>query len=169
MLQGQSLDADILPNYERLSLFLVGKDHIYASRFPRKDAHTGCFQKSHFQIEEVTETVEWQPEPPEGMVDIERNKIYKAKLIWCWKNSEKMPGKTYFVITRASRSQFDVYKKEDLKGILACCPVRWFESFQAVDHQKEIENVETVPNSVIEENNFEQPEEPQFFEQIKLF
>ncbi|MET1031463.1 hypothetical protein [Domibacillus tundrae] len=49
MLQGTCLDADILPTYETFYLFPAGTDYVYASRFPRKGAHTGYFEKKHFQ------------------------------------------------------------------------------------------------------------------------
>ncbi|MET1031598.1 hypothetical protein [Domibacillus tundrae] len=108
MLQGICLDSEILPVEETFFLFPVGDDLVYASGFPRKSAHTGCFQKDRFQIIEMIEPVEWPPEPTKRAVEVELNAIYTTKLIWCWKSSKKMIGQTYFVIARGSRSHVDV-------------------------------------------------------------
>lgn len=144
MLQGKCLYPDILPTYETFYLFPDGNDLVYASRFPRKGAHTGCYEKKHFDIKEINETSERKPEPPKRTDSIECQAIYSAKLIWCWEHSKEMVGKTYFVIARGSGTHVDVYETEDLKGMLACYPIHWFE-------------------------NFDSPEEPVFFEQMKLF
>ncbi|MET1031464.1 hypothetical protein [Domibacillus tundrae] len=117
----------------------------------------------------MSEPSEWAPERLKRTDSIECQVIYSAKLIWCWEHSKKMIGKTYFVIARGSGTHVDMYKKEDLKGILACYPVHWFESFEAVAQPKEIESMETAADPVIEEVIFDQPEELQFFEQMKIF
>ncbi|WP_046180370.1 hypothetical protein [Domibacillus tundrae] len=170
MLQGICSDPEILPTGETFFLFPAGTDYVYASRFPRKGAHTGCFEKKHFhKIKEVNETPEWQPEPPKRTVEIERNKIYSAKLISCGEHSKKLIDKTYFVIARGAGLHVDMYPSAELKGMLACYPVHWFGNFDLVDQETEIESVEIVPDSVMEEDIFDQPIEPEFFEQMKLF
>ena len=169
MLQGKCLDPDILPTYETFYLFPVGNNHFYASKFPRKSAHTGCFQKKHFHIKEVNEEAEWPPEPTKRAVEVELNVIYTAKLIWCWKSSKKMLGKIYFVIARGSGSHVDVYVTEDLKGMLASYPVHWFENFDLVDRGPEIEKTETASDQAMEEEKFDDPQAPQVFEQLSLF
>ncbi|MET1031601.1 hypothetical protein [Domibacillus tundrae] len=80
-----------------------------------------------------------------------------------------MIGKTYFVIARGAGLHVDMYPSAELKGMLACYPVHWFESFEAVDQPEEIESVETASDQVVEEAIFDPSEEPAFFEQMKLF
>ncbi|OES45832.1 hypothetical protein [Domibacillus iocasae] len=63
----------------------------------------------------------------------------------------------------------DVYETDDLKRVLACYPVHWFEHFDLIELETKIENIETVSDQVIEEDIFDKQEEPAFFEQMKPF
>ncbi|OES45253.1 hypothetical protein [Domibacillus iocasae] len=169
MLQGACVDPEIFPASETFFLFPAGTDYVYASRFPQKSAHIGCYEKKNFHIKEVNETPEWQPEPPKRADAIECQVIYSAKLIWCWEHSKKMIDQTYFVIARGSGSHVDVYANVDLTNMRGCFPIHWFENFGLVDQETEIEKIETVSDQVVKEDIFDVPEEPALFEQMKLF
>lgn len=117
----------------------------------------------------MNETAEWPPEPPKKKKPIEQNVLFSAKLIWCWKCIGKQVGKTYFVIARGQGLHVDVYSNAELTNMLGCYPVHWFENFEHVGDPPVIEILEVASDQVVEENIFDQPEEPQFFEQMKLF
>ncbi|OES46018.1 hypothetical protein [Domibacillus iocasae] len=169
MLQGACIDADILLAGETLFLFPAVPDYVYASRFPRKSVYTGCYEKKHFRIAEANKTPEWQTEPPKPTDSIECQVIYYAKLIWCWEHSKKMIDQTYFVIARGSGSHVDVYENKELKGMMGCFPIHWFENFNLVEQETEMEKTEIASDQVVEEDIFDEPEQPRFFEQMKLF
>ncbi|WP_018394298.1 hypothetical protein [Bacillus sp. 37MA] len=71
---------------------------MYASRFPRKCPHTGCFPIDRFKVIEEVKTPEWPAEPPKRTPEIELNRIYVAKLMWNWETSKDRCDKEYYVI-----------------------------------------------------------------------
>ena len=72
-MQGICVDAsasNVLQKGERYYLFSSSAGYVYASRFPRKQSHFGCFQQSRFEIME-------QP-----VVERTRNTILQEGLIY---------------------------------------------------------------------------------------
>lgn len=130
MLRGYCLDVEILPTNILFYLFPHGKHNFYASRFPKKGSHTGSVRRSMFSIVEETEGTEWPLEPPKKTKPIELNVVFSAKLIWCYDNYQtSFIGKTCFVIARGKGLHVDVYADAELKCMLGCYPIHWFESF----------------------------------------
>ncbi|MGG3449914.1 hypothetical protein [Domibacillus aminovorans] len=165
MLQGTCIDPDILATEETLYLFPAGTDYMYASRFPRKSAHTGCFLK----VKEEIKASEWPPEPPKRAVEIQLNEVYTAKLIWCWEASKDRCDKEYYVIARGSGSHVDYYPNPELKGLLGSLPVHWFENFRLAGNLLAIESGKIVTKQIPEVAIFYKEESSQFIEQLSLF
>lgn len=169
MLQGACIDSDILAVGEIFYLFPVGTDYVYASRFPRKSTHTGCFPIDRFKIKEETKTSEWLLEPPKRAVEIELNEVYVAKLIWCWEASKDRRDKEYYVIARGSGSHVDYYSNPQLEGILGSLPVHWFENFRHVENLQVIESEETASEQAPQVVKFDVEESSLFIKQLSLF
>jgi hypothetical protein len=169
MLQGTCLDSDILTAGETFFLFPAGTDYVYASRFPRKNAHIGCFSIDRFRAIEEAETSEWPQEPPKRAVKIELNEVYVAKLMWCREASKDRCDKEYYVIACGSGSHVDYYSNQELKGILGNLPVHWFEDFESVEEGTVMEMAETSTEQALEVAKFDGEESSQFIEQLSLF
>jgi hypothetical protein len=169
MLQGTCINNDILPAGETFYLFPANAGYVYASRFPRKGAHTGCFSIDRFRVIQEDEASEWPPEPPKRAVDIERETVYKAKLIWCWKAVQDRCMKEYYVIARRSETFVYYYNDHELTGLLGCLPVHWFENFQHIEAASIIECEETMMEQESELEKFEEEPKTRFIEQLSLF
>ncbi|WP_018392465.1 hypothetical protein [Bacillus sp. 37MA] len=169
MLQGTCIDSDILPAGETFYLFPAGTDYVYASRFPRKSAHTGCFPIDRFKVKEEVETTEWPQEPPKRVVEIELNEVYVAKLVWCWEASKDRRDKEYYVIARGYGSHVDYYPNPELEGLLGSLPVHWFENFRHVESLQAIQSGEIATEQIPEVAIFDREESSQFIEQLSLF
>jgi hypothetical protein len=169
MLQGTCIDNDILPAGETFYLFPAGTDYVYASRFPRKNAHTGCFSIDRFRSIKEAEAAEWLPEPPKRAVEIELNKVYVAKLIWCQEALKDRCNKEYYIIARGSGRHVDYYSNPELKRMLGSLPVHWFENFRIAENSLVIESAETPTEQAPEVAKFNGEESLQFIEQLSLF
>ncbi|OAH53103.1 hypothetical protein AWH48_12155 [Domibacillus aminovorans] len=169
MLQGTCIDSDVLGAGETFYLFPAGTDYVYASRFPRKSAHTGCFPIDRFKVKEEVKTSEWPPEPPKRAVGIELNEVYVAKLVWCWEASKDRCDREYYVIARGSGSHVDYYPNPELEGLLGSLPVHWFENFRLAENLHAIESGETATELIPEVAIFHEEESLQFIEQLSLF
>jgi hypothetical protein len=169
MLQGTCLDSDILTAGETFFLFPAGTDYVYASRFPRKNAHTGCFPIDRFKVKEEVETSGWPPEPPKRVVEIELNEVYVAKLMWCWEASKDRRDKEYYVMARGSGSHVDYYSNPELKGMLGSLPVHWFENFERVEEGSVLKLTETLTEQAPEVAKFDEEKSSRFIEQLSLF
>jgi hypothetical protein len=165
MLQGTYINNDILPAGETFYLFPANAGYVYASRFPQKSAHTGCFPIDRFK----TETSEWTQEPPKRSVEIELNEVYGAKLIWCQESLKDRCNKEYYFIARGSGSHVDYYSNPELKEILGNLLVHWFENFECVEEYPVIESAETPTEQALEVAKFDEAESLQFIEQLSLF
>ncbi|OAH59197.1 hypothetical protein AWH48_15740 [Domibacillus aminovorans] len=171
MLQGTCINNDILPAGEAFYLFPANDDYVYVSRFPRKSAHSDCFEKKYFQIKEEIKPISWPPEPPEPpkrAVEMGLNEVYAAKLIWCWEASKDRMDKEYYVIVRGSGIHVDYYPNPELEELLGSLPVHCFEKFRRNEAVTFMASEESVSEQAPEAVKFDE-ESSQFIEQLSLF
>ncbi|MGG6437396.1 hypothetical protein ABET52_06070 [Saccharococcus caldoxylosilyticus] len=166
LLQGVCVDASltmVLEEGRKYFLFPGGPDHYYVSRFPKANAHTGCFHKSLFQI---VQEDEWPPEPPvDSIPALDSSKIYAAKLVWRKRGYEQVKLGTYYLQPAGTHAY--VYRDKQLKKCVGCFPLHWFTEFREVN-EEENETNEAVfeteaPRREAEEEKYET------FEQMTIF
>ncbi len=167
MLQGTCINNDILLAGEAFYLFPANDDYVYVSRFPRKSAHSDCFEKKYFQIKEEIKPISWPSEPPKRAVEIELNEVYAAKLIWCWEASKDRMDKEYYVIVRGSGSHVDYYPNPELEELFGSLPVHWFEKFIRNEAVTFMASEESVSEQAPEAVKFDE-ESSRFIEQLSL-
>lgn len=173
MLQGTCIDPDILPAGETFFLFPAGGNSFYASEFPRKGAHTGCFRKDLFEImpevKKEPEREEWPPYPPVKETGIELRQVYRARLMYHWEMCKDKIGKTFYVVARNGLSHVYYYSDPELKVLNGCLKAHWFENFELVDLEPVIEQAEMLSDQQEEAVIFDSPEKEMAFEQMTLF
>lgn len=159
MLQGICVDpaaTTVLEKDRKYFLFPAGANHYYVSRFPKANAHTGCFHKSLFQV--VPED-EWPPEPAADNVPVlDSSKIYEAKLIWRTRGYRDTKLGTYYLRPDGTHAYF--WHDRKLKRPGGCFPLHWFTEFREVNAE------ETETKAPEHETKGEIPEK---FEQINIF
>jgi hypothetical protein len=157
VLQGVCVDPQLFPE-EVFYLFPNGSEHFYASRFPNKNAHIGCFQVNKFQ---VIQEEQWPPEPTETTVQLEIGRVYKAELIWRNKYYQTQKLQSYYLKRMSRGNNITFFKDKELKDLCGCFPVHWFEGFQLIEESRQEESVEFNCDSDIEVATQ--------FEQLQLF
>jgi hypothetical protein len=166
LLQGVCVDTGettVLEKGKKYFLFPGGPDHYYVSRFPKANAHTGCFHKSLFQI---VQEDEWPPEPSTDNVPVlDSSKIYAAKLIWRKRGYEQFPLSMYYL--RLSKTHAYVYRDKQLEKCIGCFPLHWFAEFREV-YEEESEANEVIFETEALECEIKE-ETPKNFEQMSIF
>lgn len=136
-------------------LFPNGPNYYYASKFPTEGSHMGIFQAGRFR---VIEEEEWPPEPALVIPELDKGKVYKARLIWRTEGYKSTRLKDYYIKQNQTHCYF--YSDPELKKCGGCFPLHWFSDFEEVNDRKEcksvIEKIESEPK--IEK-----------FEQLSLF
>jgi hypothetical protein len=167
LLQGICVDVSltmVLEKGKKYFLFPGGPDHYYVSRFPKTNAHTGCFHKSLFQI---VQEDEWPPEPPvDSIPALDSSKIYEAKLIWRTRGYRDTKLGTYYLRPSGIHAYFFYYDKE-LKRHGGCFPLHWFEDFREVGADEDETNEVVLETEALECETKE--EMPETFEQMCIF
>jgi hypothetical protein len=164
LLQGVCVDTGettVLEKGKKYFLFPGGPDHYYVSRFPKANAHTGCFHKSLFQI---VQEDEWPPEPSTDNVPVlDSSKIYAAKLIWRKRGYQQVKLGTYYL--QPARTHAYVYRDKQLEKCVGCFPLHWFAEFREVDADETNEVV--FETEALECETKEEKHET--FEQMNIF
>jgi hypothetical protein len=166
LLQGICIDASltmVLEKGKTYFLFPIGSDHYYVSRFPKANAHTGCFHKSLFQI---VQKDEWPPEPAADNVPVlDSSKIYAAKLVWRKRGYQQVKLGAYYLQPAGTHAY--VHRDKQLKKRVGCFPLHWFEDFREVNVE-ETETNEAVLETEVSERETKE-EMPENFEQMSIF
>ncbi len=123
--QGQT---SVLEKGKSYFLFPNGTQHYYVSNFPNQNAHKGCFQMKYFQL---VQKEEWPAEPEMKDLSLDREKVYKANLVWRKPGYKCVQLKDYYVQPKNTHGNF--YKDSNLKKFGGCFPLHWFTDFTEVD------------------------------------
>ena len=150
MIQGICVDTantTVLVEGQTYFLFPNGPNHFYVSVFPNRKAHKGCYQSGCFQIVEKIIKEEWPAEPkgPRLVSDYDKEKVYKAQLIW------RKPGyigtelKEYYIRLKVEYTEgkvkinlvdscyfYDRYVNGKYEGFRGCFPLHWFGKLEEV-------------------------------------
>jgi hypothetical protein len=166
MLQGICVDASltmVLEKGRKYFLFPGDPDHYYVSRFPKANAHTGCFHKSLFQI---VQEEEWPPEPAAYNVPVlDSSKIYEAKLVWRKRGYQQVELGMYYLQPKKTHAY--VYRDKQLEKCVGCFPLHWFVEFREVDADEDEINEVVLETKTLEREIEE--EKPEMFEQMNIF
>ena len=140
MLTGICIDpgqSAVLEKGTRYYLFANGPKHFYVSKFPNQGAHNGCFQAKYFQ---VSEKEDWPMEPDSVEVALDPEKIYKANLTWRKPGYQFVELKEYYIRPNGTHGFF--YHDRDLKKCGGCFPLHWFENFEEVKPEIDLQGAE---------------------------
>lgn len=117
---------------EKYYLFPNGPNYYYASKFPTEGSYMGIFQARRFR---VIEEEEWPPEPDPIVPELDKDKIYKAKLIWRQEGYKSTQLKEYYIKQNQTHCYF--YYDSELKKCGGCYPLHWFEKFREISNHNE--------------------------------
>ena len=179
MLQGICVDTahtTVLVEGQTYFLFPNGPKLFYVSVFPNKNAHKGCYQSSCFEIVEIPKE-EWEAEPkgPRLVSDYDKEKVYKAQLLWRQSGYKGTELKEYFIRLKVEYPEgklkinlvgscyfYDRYENGKYEGFRGCFPLHWFGELEEVvqkERQHEVRFREiVVSESIVNE-----------YEQLSLF
>lgn len=155
MLKGVCIDdgnSTVLVPGKSYYLFPSGNENVYVSNFPNKGAHMGSFLMMMFK-----EVEEEKTEPKKLDCQIDRSKVYKAKLV-------QDESKEYYLrlfplcdhpyeIANLEKNCYfyDRYTNGEFNGFKGCLPLDRFADFEEVEQQQEeIHNDEPVGKSLEE-------------------
>ncbi|MDQ0176018.1 hypothetical protein [Bacillus chungangensis] len=160
MLQGIYLEIDnnptgLIPG-EKYYLFPNGSNYYYASRFPSEGSHMGIFQARRFR---VIEEEEWPPEPALVIPELDKGKVYKARLIWRQEGYKNVKLQEYFI--RRSKTHCHFYNDPEFKKYRGCFPLHWFENFRETSDHRKCDSIHEKVES--------EPPKIEKFEQLTLF
>ncbi|MCM3705334.1 hypothetical protein M3205_06275 [Cytobacillus firmus] len=168
MLQGICLDdsqSAVLAKGKSYYLFPNGSSYYYVSKFPNKNAHTGCYEANMFAIceEEI-----WPEEPEVRKIELDPEKVYKASLIWRKQGYQSTELKEYYIEPKDTHAYF--FHDRELNRCGGCYLLHWFTGFVEVTEENEQISEEMVLE--FEENDHIYTEDVQEFngyEQLSLF
>jgi hypothetical protein len=173
LLQGVCIDASltmVLEKGKKYFLFPSGLDHYYVSKFPKANAHTGCFHKSLFKL---VQEDEWPPEPPANSIPaLDSSKIYAAKLVWRKRGYQQVELGTYYLQPKKTHAY--VYRDKQLNKCIGCFPLHWFAEFREVDAEGNVTNEdifetnEAIVETEVPEHETKE-EKHETFEQMSIF
>jgi hypothetical protein len=136
--------TDLMEKGKTYYLFPNGPDHVYVSRFDNPGAHFGCFERSRFnELTEEKQADPWPPEPPVIIPNLDREKLYKARLIWRESFYKGKELGEYYITPLESSCFF--YRNPGKERFCGCFPIHWFEGFA---------EVETVTAQFVEHGGF---------------
>lgn len=124
---------------ERYYLFTHGRDHFYASRFKRKGAHFGVYEKKFFKViqGQVLEQDKCTQEPLKSTIEINKDKVYKADLVWRQRAYAATELGTYYLKPKNTHCFF--YSDPQLNKVCGCFPLNWFANFE--EHDPKVEPI----------------------------
>ncbi|MGM0903086.1 MAG: hypothetical protein ACQEXB_18555 [Bacillota bacterium] len=166
MLQGICVDPGqtaVLTKGTSYYLFPNGANHYYVSKYPNPEAHKGCYSKEYFQL---IEKEIWPDEPEKRDIQLEPDKVYKARLIWRKPGYKGTVLKEYFLKPKKTHAYF--YLDEDLQKLCGCFPFHWFVGFEEVEPDKVVGDINldfTEADLFLEETVHKEV----VFEQLSLF
>lgn len=155
MLQGICVDTahtTVLVEGQTYFLFPNGPKFFYVSVFPNKNAHKACYQSSCFQIVEKSKE-EWPAEPkgPRLVSNYDKEKVYKAQLIWRKPGYRGTELKEYFIRLKVEYPEqklkinlvescyfYDRFENGKYEGFRGCFPLHWFGGLvEVVEEEQE--------------------------------
>ncbi|MEY8346449.1 hypothetical protein [Niallia circulans] len=149
MIQGICVDTantTVLVEGQTYFLFPNGPNYFYVSEFPDSKAHKGCYQSSCFQIIKKPKE-EWPAEPkgPRLVSDYDKEKVYKAQLVWRKPGYRGTELKEYFIRLKVEYPEqklkinlvdscyfYNQYENGQFKGFRGCFPLHWFGEMEEV-------------------------------------
>lgn len=129
-------------------------------------SHKGCFQTKYFQI---IEKDIWPEEPEARLVNLDPEKVYKAKLIWRKPGYKSVELKEYFIQPKETHGAF--YHDDKLETLRGCFPLHWFSDFLEVEHGENVAEMTNFVSRINENDQFLAESEPSIanYEQLSLF
>jgi hypothetical protein len=155
-------NSAVLQKGDSYYLFPHGDKHYYVSKFPNKNAHKGCFHAELFQL---INDINWPHEPEAITPELEREKIYKAPLVWRNPGYKSKELKHYFIKPKTTHCYF--YHDKELKEFCGCFPLHWISDFEELDVSAE--EIDSENNSFVEEELALFEEVNNGYEQLSLF
>ncbi|PEA85892.1 hypothetical protein [Bacillus thuringiensis] len=118
-------------------LFPLKPNHFYVSRFDNKGANFGCYEADRFQ---VIEEEEWPKEPEIDIPELDKEKYYRADLIWRAEGYRDKELKRY--VMKPSTTHCYVWHDKERKQFAGCFPMHWFRDFKLIIEQQSPQAVE---------------------------
>lgn len=165
LLQGICVDPGQSTNLTKdqsYFLFPAGTTHFYVSHFRNKGSHRGCFAKTQFTLKEK-ET--WPEEPAAIEPDIDRSKLYRAKLIFKTKGYQS-ELKTYYLQPKPTGHTY-FFNDQGFSEYRGSFPLHWFNDFEEVTKLTPIPDA-PEPELLLEAEPELEPESYRY-EQLVLF
>jgi hypothetical protein len=147
-------------------LFPNGTKHFYVSNFPNRNAHKGCFQAKYFQI---IEKDKWPQEPEIIEFRLDREKLYRAELIWRKPGYKNVELKEYFI--KPLTTYGDFYHDRNSSKFGGCFPLHWFKNFVEIQQGTTVHEISDfdIKSSEIEPIFFEIEPKTIKYVQLSLF
>ncbi|HFU6611225.1 TPA: hypothetical protein ACGPI4_005400 [Bacillus paranthracis] len=111
-------------------LFPAKPNHFYVSRFNNVNANFGCYKAERFR---VIEEEGWPKEPVRNIPELDREKYYRANLIWRPKGYRDKTLQSYIIKPNNTHCYF--WKDVCRHKICGCFPLHWFDKFTPIDIQ----------------------------------
>ncbi|MEN3130830.1 hypothetical protein ABDI49_07370 [Bacillus cereus] len=118
-------------------LFPAKPNHFYVSRFDNVHANFGCYEADRFQ---VIKEEEWPKEPEIDIPELDKEKYYRADLIWRAKGYRDKELKRY--VMKPSTTHCYVWHDKERKQFAGCFPLHWFRGFKLMIEQQSPQAVE---------------------------
>ncbi|PFI78295.1 hypothetical protein [Bacillus cereus] len=118
-------------------LFPAKPNHFYVSRFDNVHANFGCYGADRFQ---VIKEEEWTKEPEIDIPELDREKYYRADLIWRAEGYRDKELKRY--VMKPSTTHCYVWHDKERKQFAGCFPIHWFRDFKLMIEQQSPQAVE---------------------------
>lgn len=166
MLQGVCVETGqttTLVEGKQYYLFPKGEKHYLVSKFPNENAHMGCYGSEYF---ELVEKELWPEEPMVLNINLDPEKLYKARLIWRREGYKDTDLKEYYLKPKKTLAYF--YHDEGVENCCGCFPLHWFSGFKEVENERVSERFElefTEDDLVTMETVHRMP----LFEQLSFF
>jgi hypothetical protein len=130
-------NSAVLQKGERYYLFPNGDKHYYVSNFPNMSAHKGCF---HVELFQVINDSDWPQEPEVIVPELDREKVYKAQLVWRNPGYKSKELREYYLKPKRTHGYF--YHDKGLNECCGCFPLHWFRDFKELEDITEIDDCE---------------------------
>ncbi|EOP85984.1 hypothetical protein IGM_04359 [Bacillus cereus HuB4-4] len=127
-------------------LFPAKPNHFYVSRFDNVHANFGCYQVNRFQVIEG-----WPKEPEIDIPELDREKYYRADLIWRAKGYRDKELKRY--VMKPSTTHCYVWHDKERKQFAGCFPLHWFRGFKLMTEQQSFQVVKEQPIALLERSD----------------
>lgn len=124
-------------------LFSAKPNHFYVSRFDNIHANFGCYEVERFQVIEG-----WPEEPKRDIPQLDREKYYRADLIWRARGYRDKELKRYVMKTSKTHCYF--WHDKERKRFVGCFPLHWFKDFKPMIEQQSSQEINEQSIALLE-------------------